>query len=211
MAKTLNLGERVELLPMDDHCHDISLGLYRQDVDGDAQFLVHTYSSVSGCEDRVAYITKALEVMLGLEAVPNAAGKLRFPCGSPHLRALKRSFLDLCKLETGAPLEPKPLTGFDKKAAGNLTVVNSGGGNYTMTAEEGLDAGPKRAKALAKGYAKICEMEPIGDDGVAFPCGTGHDALLGMLFYRAQNVRAAMQEEESAASRGSLSAPSQQK
>ena len=211
MSKTLNLGERLELLPMDPHCHDISLGLYRQGVDGDAQFLVHTYSSVSGSRERVAYITKALEVMLGLEAVPDAPGRLRFPCGSLHPRAIKRSFLDLSKLETGAPLEPKPLTAFDKKAAGDLTVVNMGNGSYKMTAEEGLDAGPKRVKALAMGYAKICEMERLGDDRVAFACETDHDALLGMLFFRSQNVRAAMQEEESAASRGSLSAPSQQK
>ena len=210
MGKTLNLGQRVELLPTDPHCHDISLGLYREDVNGVAQFLVHTYSSVDGFRERVAYVTKALEVMLGLQAVPDAPGRLQFPCGLPHLRAVKRGFLDLCKLETGTPLEPKPLTAFDKKAAGNLTATGLGSGSYRMTFEEGLDAGPRRSKALAKGYAKLCELELCEDDRVTFPCKIDHDAMMGMLFFRSQNVRAAMQEEESAASRGQLSAPSQQ-
>ena len=46
---------------------------------------------------------------------------------------------------------------------------------------------------------------------MAFPCKTPHDALIGMLLFRAQNVRAAMQEEEMASARGMLASPSQQK
>ena len=39
----------------------------------------------------------------------------------------------------------------------------------------------------------------------------GHDVLMALMMFRAQNVRASMQEEELASSRGVLSSPSQQK
>ena len=36
MPQTLDLGERIELVSMDPHFHDISIGLYRQDDGGPA-------------------------------------------------------------------------------------------------------------------------------------------------------------------------------
>ena len=67
--------------------------------------------------------------------------------------------------------------------------------------------------AVARGYIKLCEAAPVdgGDAQFAFSCGTDHHGLVGSLLYRAQNVRAVMQEEEMSASRGVLAAPSQQK
>ena len=212
MAKTLDLGLRYELHSMDPHCHGISLALYRKDAEEVPQFLVHTYSSVEGESERVAFITRALVVMLGMEDVPGADGWIRFPCKTVHDRALKRAFLDLCKLETGSPLEPKPLTAFDKKANGNLIAVSLGDGVYEMKSEEPEEAGAKRATARSGGFLKLCEMETIegGQNQVKFPCESSHDELIGMLMFRAQNVRAAMREAEDAASRGILAAPSQQ-
>jgi hypothetical protein len=45
---------------------------------------------------------------------------------------------------------------------------------------------------------------------VAFPCGAEHDALIGLLLVRAQNLRAVLREEEMQSTRGVLSAPSAQ-
>jgi hypothetical protein len=45
---------------------------------------------------------------------------------------------------------------------------------------------------------------------VSFPCGERHDALVGLLLVRAQNLRAALREEELTATRGILAAPSAQ-
>ena len=209
MGKTLDLGERIELLPMDNHCHDISIGLYRRTVGGVPQFLPHTYSSVSGAVGRVDFMRHALVQMIGLEEVPNIPGWLRFPCHTIHQRALRRAFLDLCKLETGSPLKAKPLTVFDKKAGGNLTAVALGDGRYEMVGEEG---GSKRSEALARGFVKLCEMDIVEGqpNQVAFSCGKSHDALIGMLMFRSQNVRSSIIEDDMAASRGILASPSQQ-
>ena len=226
MGKTLDLGRRLELEPMDTHCQNASLALYGQDVAGVTNFLVHTYSKIEDATQRVAFMNQALIVMVGLEesddspeipgaespGAPSLGDWLQFGCKTMHKRALKRAFLDLCKLETGSPLAPKPLTVFDKKANGNLSALNRGSGVYEIQPEDGTEQSTKRASAVARGFAKLCEIEIV--DGttnqVAFPCKANHDALIGMLMFRAQNVRAAMQEDEMAASRGVLSSPSQQ-
>jgi hypothetical protein len=213
MGKTLDLGRRVEIQPMDKHCGDMSVGLYRRDEDGIPRFLVHSYSSVEGAREREEFLRQALLTMLGMEEVPGAPRWIRFPCKTSHEAPLKRAFLDLTKLDSDTPLEPKPLTAFHKKAGGDLTAASLGAGVYEMRAVEENDATVKQTAALARGYVKICGMESVegNKNQVAFPCKTSHDALIGMLRFRAENVRAAMMEEETAASRGSLAAPSQQK
>ena len=213
MGQTLDLGNRLELLPADEHCGNISLALYRRDVAGVPHFLVHTYSSFAGAPERVAYIRQTLITMAGMEEDPESPDWLRFGCCSIHERALKRAFLDLCKLPTGSSLESKPLTAFDKKADTNLTALSLGAGVYQINPEKDSANGLKRAEALARGFIKLCEMEVVegGTNQVAFPCRTSHDPLVGVLMFRAQNVRASMRDEETTASRGVLAAPSQQR
>ena len=216
MGKILDLGQRIELQPADTHCHDISLGLYLRQVEGVSRFLVHTYSSIPQAAKRVAFLNRALTVMLGLEPASDPDGKgtsLQFSCRSIHERAIKRAFLDLCKLPSDAELQPKPLRAFDKKADSHLKVVSLGPGLYEVQAEANTDQASRRVAALARGYVKVCQMDPVEGSAnrVAFVCKCDHDALIGMLMFRAQNVRASMQEEEMAAARGVLAAPSEQR
>ena len=81
-------------------------------------------------------------------------------------------------------------------------------------------AGAATAVAQAAGLSRwvfvipgLAEQAASGDPAthIAFGCGLDHDLMVGMLMFRAQNVRALMQEEAQASARGSLAAPSQQK
>jgi hypothetical protein len=212
MPHTLDIGRRIELHSMDPHCSDLSLGLYRRDIGGSPLFLVHTYSGAEGSAARVDFIKRTLIVMMGLVEAPESPGWLKWPCGDVHERALKRGFLDLCKLTSDTELAPKPLAARDKKADCEMRVDPQGDGAYQVRWEEGAENGPRRGTAIARGFEKLCEMQ-IKDEGacrIAFPCGTDHHAMIGMLMFRAQNVRAAMQETEQAATRGVLAAPSAQ-
>ena len=212
MGKTFDLGRRVEIHSMDKHCHDISLGLYQREIDGVSYYLVHTYSSVESAPERVVFIRQTLTTMLGMEPNPLKPEWLRFTCGDRHEKAVKRGFLDLCKLATGNLLEPKACTVFDKKADCDLTIQEQSAGVYRISAADKTTAAVRRVAALVRGFTKVCEMEPIGGetDEIRFSCGARHDEMLGMLMFRAQNVRSAMQEEAAAAGRGSLAPPSQQ-
>jgi hypothetical protein len=198
MPSTRELGTRIELVSMDLHCHEITLGLYQQGH----EFLIHSYSSHPDVPGRLAFLRDAAVILGGLV---QSNGQLTFPCGTIHKAAVRRIFLESAKLATGADLSPKPLTIFDKKSSQEIVVRSLGSGRYEVIAD-----GP-RVEAITNGLKKLGELEESGPGVVAFPCGQSHDDLIGLLLPRALNVRAILREEESVASRGVLVAPSAQK
>jgi hypothetical protein len=208
----INSGwRRVELLPMDAHEGEISLALYRRETESGPVGLVHTYSRRSGAAARARDLTAALAVLGGLEPAGDDR-TVRFPCGTWHLAASKRLFLEACKLDPALPVAPRPLAVTDTKSGQEIAVEPLGSGGYRVTAAGVGEGEQSRAPAIAAGLAKLAELETAGDDEtvIAFPCGHGHDALIGLLLPRALNVRAALREAESVSSRGVLVAPSAQ-
>ncbi len=214
MRRVVDIGRRIELVPMDPHFNDISIGLYRQGANNGNNtpvFLVHTYSRISGAAERIEAVVAAMQVLGGM--LKNADGLLHFPCNSAHEMACRRVFLEACKLAPDTPAEPRPLSILDKKSQLMVTVDSRGEGIYRVTAEGEGRGAARRISAIAGGLAKLGEMEPVATDErdtVAFACGQSHDALVGLLLMRAPNVRVALREEEMGAARGVLSAPSQQ-
>ena len=191
---TLDLGRRVELVSMDPHCHDISLALYLQGH----RYRIHTYSHHEAAAHRVAFLRAA---MASMGAMQIEDGQLCFPCGNIHLAAVRRLFLTVAKLPTSNTLPAiMPLETLDKKAGKQIHAQSLGNGEYKVPTE-----GP-----VKNGLRKLAEMDDKGDT-LAFPCGASHDALIGLLLPRALNVRATLREEEAAATRGVLVAPSAQK
>ena len=207
MADIQDIGRRIELISMDPHFHEISIGLYRQDGKT-PRFLLHTYSKIEGAPGRLSFIQQAMAILGGMD---EDDGTLTFPCGHEHNAAVRRAFLEAGKLSSGAA-EPKPLSTLDKKSGLTMHVSNLGSGLYEVTAEGEAKAKDRRIKVVANGLAKLGEMKLIDgrDDQVQFPCKQDHDSLTGLLLVRAPHVRAIVREQEMAASRGVLAAPSQQ-
>ena len=212
MGQIIDIGTRIELVSMDAHFNDISIALYEQHADDGPRFLVHTYSQKVGATGRVDFITAAMVALGGMEPVAaSAQGRMvRFPCGARHFAAVKRLFLESCKIASGPLPEPRPLAVFDKKADAEITAVGEGGGQYRITAQESTARTEGRIRAIAGGLIKLAELEAADDSAVRFSCGHDLDLLVGLLLPRAINVRAAMREQEQSASRGVLAAPSQQ-
>lgn len=213
MGLTTDLGRRIELVSMDPHFHNISIALYRQEHGAGPVFLVQSYSRKEGARQRVEFIARAMALLGGLEPFPGETPKLRFPCRAEHSLACRRLFLEACKLNPSNPIERRPLQILDKKSNRTITVGSQGNGAYLLTADgEDLDKA-SRVGAVANGLMKLGQMQAVesGGDRVAFACGQAHDSLVGLLLVRALNVRAVLREQEMAASRGILSAPSAQK
>ena len=210
MVQTLDLGPRVELVPMDGHCDDITIALYMPESDEGPVYKIHTYSSLPGAEARIAGLSETMQTLGGMEQT--ADGLLRFPCGHAHRLAARRLFLEACKLDPAAPVETRPLRIFDKKADGHIAIASLGDGLYEARPEEDAVGQDRRVTTIARGLIKLGEMEEIEDNTTRarFGCGQPHDELIGLLLVRAPNVRAAMREAEDMASRGVLSAPSAQ-
>ena len=213
MGLTLDLGRRIELVPMDTHFHDISIGLYRQNGDSDLEVIVHSYSRREGTRERLRFIAEAMTILGGMERIPGEDLCLRFPSGSDLPVAAKRVFLEACKCPSGTEVVPKSLSTFDKKSQSQAHVVSLGEGLYEVTMEISSEKASKRASAIAAGIAKLTGASVVEGNSrqVTFPKAQSLDALVGLVLVRALNVRAVVREQEFAASRGVLSAPSAQK
>ena len=214
MGRLLELGERLELVSMDPHFHDISISLYCDTGEGGASgFLAHSYSGKEGAAERLGFVMRAMAATGGLGPAPGQPDRLAFACGAEHKAAVKRLFLEACKRETGAEVAVAPMRIYDKKNDLTIDATATGGGGYRLAAAGG-EAGGKvaqRVDGVTRGLIKLAELEAGSEPGEArFPCGAGHDELVGLLLGRALNVRAAMREAEAAAARGVLAAPSAQ-
>lgn len=208
MGETLDLGRRIEIVPMDAHFHDITVALYRQLRNEKPTFVVHSYSRIDGSEGRIASIVNAMQILGGMELTSD--GQLQFPCKESHELACRRVFLEACKFSSDEPVEPRPLNVLDKKSGLNITITSSGTGAYNVGADGDAKSKERRISAIAGGLIKLGQMVDEKIDRVSFACTHPHDALVGLLLVRAPNVRAIMREQEMASSRGVLSAPSQQ-
>ncbi len=208
MTQTLDLGPRIELVSMDPHFYDISIALYGPSPDHAPAYQVHTYSHLPGAAERVAGVAAAMQVLGGMEQTSD--GLLRFPCGHAHLFAVKRLFLEVCKLDPALDPQPRPLHIFDNKANTSIAVASLGQGLYEARATEQVPGAQRRVTTIARGLIRLGEMEEVADqpNQVRFGCGHAHDALIGLLLVRAPNVRIAVREAEAMASRGVLAAPS---
>jgi hypothetical protein len=172
--------------------------------------IVHTYSSRPSAPARVAFVTGAMVVLGGLVRVEDAPGAVRFPCAGWHEAAIRRVFLEACKTDPALPVEPRALAARDRRTDQEIHVEPLGDGLYRLHADGAAADEPSRAPAAANGLAKLAELVPEDDDTVLFPCRSDHHALVGLLLPRALNVRAVLREEEAAAARGVLVAPSSQ-
>lgn len=217
MRRTVDIGRRIELIPIDPHFHDITIGLYRQQIVDPTTgtefpaFLVHTYSQMTDAIERIKAVAEAMQTLGGMLKTPE--GLLYFPCKDPHEFACRRVFLEACKLASNTHIEPRPLNILDRKSRLTITVDSTGNGTYQVRANGEGRSATRRISAIAGGLIKLGEMEEVATDNndtVRFSCGHSHDALVGLLLIRAPNVRITLREEETSASRGVLSAPSQQ-
>jgi hypothetical protein len=201
MGSTLDLGQRIELVSMDPRCSDITIGLYEQ-----SGYLIHSYSGLPEARARLDWIRHAMQVLGDMELREQ---RLSFACGARHRLAVRRIFLEACKLSADEPVEPKTMAVLEKKLNVNIPVRALGEGMYEVAGE----APASRLESIAAGYRKLAEVEVVSDEPrrFRFPCGQPHDAVVGLLLPRALNVRAALREQEMAATRGTLVAPSAQK
>lgn len=211
MGRIVDIGRRIELVPMDPHFHDITIALYRQQRGERTAFLVHTYSRIEGADARIQNVVQAMQTLGGMLKTPD--GLLSFPCGVGHEAACRRVFLEACKLAQNVPVELRSLHTLDKKSKLTMTVNSMGNGIYRVETDGGGRSATRRVSAIAGGLMKLGEMARVEDnsrDTVVFPCAHPHDALVGLLLVRAPNVRVVLREDELGAARGMLAAPSQQ-
>src|SRR5215831_10007629 len=135
MALTSDIGQRIELVPMDPHGGNISIALYRQVHPEGSQFLVHTYNRSDSARRRLEFVARAMCVLGGLEGSSEDLLRLWFSCHHDHRMAVRRIFLEACKLDSLDKVESRSLAIFDKKSNRTITVTGIGRGTYRLSAD----------------------------------------------------------------------------
>lgn len=214
MTAIADIGTRVELVPMDGNFHDITVALYRQSTAAGPAFRVHSYSTLDGSERRLDDVRALMTTLGGLQPSVEESRLLAFPCGEEHGLAVRRLFLEACKIGSPDDAAPPPLSTVDRKSGLNIVAEPLGDGQYRVEAvgEAGDADRSRRVGVIVNGLMKLGEMRRVegAEDCVGFDCGHPHDELVGLLLVRAPNVRAIVREQEALAARGVLAAPSQQ-
>src|SRR5450432_4027205 len=161
MGSTLDLGRRIELVSMDPHFRDITIGLYERYREGQPEYLAHSYSGFEGTRERVDCVMRAMRVLGGLG---QAGGWLRFHCGAKHQLAIRRVFLEACKMRPDAALEPRPLTVLDKKLNRAITVTSLKPGLYEVSTDGPQDSSASRVDSITGGLKKLAEIEFVAGE-----------------------------------------------
>lgn len=192
---------------MDAQHEDISVALYVRETDGGAAGTVFSYSAKPGTAGRLVEIADAMCSIGGM--VREGDGPVvRFACGQWHAAAARRLFIEAVKLKPDEPRGARELSLPDSRTDQTIKIAPAGNGVYEVTADNLADGERSRAGAIGKAMAKLAELDYDEDRSVVtFTCGSEHDALIGLLLVRAQNLRQVLREEEMQASRGVLSAP----
>ena len=193
-------GKCLELVPIDPHFHDISIGLYSKG----GVATVWTFSRREGVETRIEQVRDQLTKLGDMEPVEGTHNQLRPPCGSIHQRPLK--FLMMQAVEKDPTFDyPKGLVkdlrsplmlGFESEEIDGRTA-------YSLVAEGEAPRAAGRMRAITSGFVRYGEMERVGD-GVSFDCGARHDQLMRLLLPYARNVTGTQDMLEADALRGQM-------
>ncbi len=217
MSRLLDLGRRVELQSMDSHFHDVTIGLYRRLHEDIPHYTIHSYAELPGSADRVSGIADNMQILGGLSTT--AATCVNPACGQDHPLAIQRVFLESCKLSPAQSAASATLSVTDRKSGLEIEAVGLGDGQYRIAAsgDAADEVKARRVGVIVNGLRKLGQMQAVADadgqaleDCVSFNCGHDHDALVALLLQRAPNIRALVREEQAAAARGVLAAPSAQ-
>ena len=196
-------GTCLELIPIDSHFENISVGLYFRDD----TFTVWTFSRRKGVERRIERIRDQMVALGGMVAVAGAHNQLRLPCGHLHVRAVKF----LLAQATGKAPDYSPPTGEikirDTKTRLELMAVGRGtdrGWVYEIGAQGEAPNVSLRLKMVVKGFVRYGDLEQVSETEVAFPCGQRHDELVRLVLPYSRNISGVESQLEADALRGQM-------
>ena len=202
--KLAEIGTCLELVPMDPHFGNVSVGLYYKD----GYFSVWSFSRAEGVEGRLREIRDQMVRLGGAQAVDGSDYQFIFPCGIVHMRPVK--FL-LSQAVTKAPdfeHPTGPMTIRDSKSALTLSVaaveLDGGGFAYQVSGEGEVRNAALRLRMVVAGFMRYGEMEKVGDTMVAFTCRWRHDELVRLLLPYSRNISAVESMLEAEATRGQM-------
>lgn len=196
-------GRCLELIGMDPHFHEVSIGLYVKDDIA----TVWTFSPLDGVQERLAEIRDQLVLKGSMIAVEGTHDKSQFSCGEFHampMRFLLRAAVEKDPIDVE---DPSPLSIRDIKSKMDMLATpeeNDGRWAYRVTGTGDFKRPEVRIRAMVGGFMRYGDMDRLEPDLGAFKCGQRHDALLRVLMPYARNVSGSEDNLEAEDMRGQL-------
>lgn len=182
------LGKCVELISMDPHFNDISVGLFLKD----RTLTVWSYSSVPGTDARIEKIRDRMVVLGDLAPVKGATNQAVVPSGDILVQPMKFMFREAVEKDPDY-LPTGPIEAPDNKSTLVFTVEGAeqdGAYLYTVTAKGDSARPESRIRAAVGGFMRYGGCERVTPDSFRFPDGQKHDGFVRLLLPYARNVSA---------------------
>lgn len=180
-------GKCLELIPLDKHFNDISIGLYLKE----STFTVWTFSNKPNVSERIKSIRNQLVSLGGMSAVPGTDNQARFECGSLHERPVKF----LLSQSVGKAPDFAPSSGEIKikDSKSDLTIYanpfrREGSWFYRIATSGNAKNPSMRLRMIMAGFSRYGEMDKEGENEVAFECRNKHEKLMRLLMPYSRNI-----------------------
>lgn len=182
------LGRCIELISMDPHFNDISVGLFLKE----RTLTVWSYSTIPGVEARLEKIRDRMVALGDLERAEGSPNQATVPVGDILIQPMKFMFREAVEKDPDQ-LPSGPIEAADNKST--LTFVVEGAQQdsayvYTVIAQGEHPRASSRIRATVGGFMRYGECERVSPESFRFPDGQRHDGFVRLLLPYARNVSA---------------------
>lgn len=189
-APLRTLGRCIELVAVDPHFHDITVGLYLRD----RTLTIYSFAQIEGKEDRIRTIRDRLCALADIEPAPGTHNQAELVSQEFYDRPLRFAFTEA--VERDQPIPTGPISVNDTKSKLTFTVTpehsDEDGWTYRVTAEGDFNRPQMRIMAVVGGYMRYGDCERVGKDRDRFRFKHGErlDRFARLLLPYARNVSA---------------------
>jgi hypothetical protein len=181
-------GRCLELVGIDPHFHDVSVGLYLKN----GVYTIWTFSRRPGIEGRISQIRDLICSFGDMEPVPGSINQARYTCGQTHEQAMRFLMMECVEKRADRDLGDGVIAMVDTKTRMQLAVEpqeRAGHTVYVVSATgEGSDDSNMRLRAVVGGFMRYGGAQRVSPHEFSFPCGARHDPLARLLLPYARNV-----------------------
>jgi hypothetical protein len=182
------LGHCIELISMDPHFHEISVGLFLKGT----TLTVWSYSQVPGTPARLRQIRDRVVALGDLKPVKGSDVEAVIEPDGIWMKPLRFLFKEAVEREP-SELPSGPIEAADNKSTLTFNVTGEqtrDGYTYTVTAAGEAERALPRVKAVVGGFMRYGECQRVREDQFRFQDGKRHDGFARLLLPYARNVSA---------------------
>jgi hypothetical protein len=183
------LGHCIELVSIDPHFHDVSIGLFIKN----GLMTISSFSKIDGLAERIEQIRDRCTKLGDVESVEGTTDQLRLISDLYLDRALRFMFTAAVEKDPSIELPSGRISAPDTKT--KLTFVITGAEEdgkyvYTISAEGRAERPEMRVRAAVGGFMRYSDCERVDKNKFSFPDGKRYDNFARLILPIARNVSA---------------------